>query len=1184
MYYLLSKAFKYSEINDTIKWILNLGGGEKMGMKRMTLYCLALLTVLTLVITSFSSFTSSANSAEVVKDAPETALVEIVLPDVSMLDNLVESGYELTGYVSDGNGQLEVHAIITEEDAELLESQGYEVTTLQTAQDVKQILRQQESGSERRLELSSEGDNINVFRADYFTNYSGTFLYLEAKSSAGRDVDMNAQWVDANGEQQSVPMRSKVDAGAYLYHFVLTKIDSVPENVVITTNQNGRIETPLNEWVEDGTPVGDDYLMDFVDEYMNPTEITDRIEALASEFPELAEIIELPNETNGYRRNAQATFGSIVDAAFVLTSEAWGHEGGNDITVDILGSDEANSELEVTVDGDQITINLATDDSGDAVSTASEVIDAINESVGDSVTATLYRNSSGNGIVQAEENVSLSDNLSAPEEISRDPQTVKAIRIGKSRDGSKPGVLGYSQEHAREWVTPLVSVETAERLLRNYYTDENTRELVDNLDIFIVPSVNPDGGHYSFFDYNSQRKNMTNHCDAATADPGYRNSWGVDLNRNYDVGSVYNGYIGGSTNCLSGTYAGPEPYSEPEAQNLVWLAEQNTNIKFAMNVHAYGGYFMWSPGAYDQDRNPLPVPTAGEEAYYWQASEHILSEIKDYRDTVILPGRTGPIPDVLYSAGGNSADELWYNHDIYAWNFEVGADIWDEARERWVGVGFQPEFEEGHAEAMEFSNGLIGMFEVALENANDETNPETTINPEEGTYHEPVEVEFEMSEPATVYYTLDGSRPNLESDVILVGGTRELSEKLMIDETTTIKWFSVDTAENIENDYNPDNADDNNYNEARIVIDYLPEGVSAAGIKSLVERFEDEGEFESATIARGLKNHLTAVDLFEKQQDADKVLKHMNSFILMLDQHNKNELISGKAYRILSSYANELIDLWTTDFDSEQAMTHIEYLSVDIGPRVAGTDAEREAAVYIKNEFESLGYEVSTQEFDIRGNNKSRNVIAVKSPVGIENPEIIYVTAHYDSVPGSPGANDDATGTAAILELARNMNNVSTDKEIRFIAFGAEEIGLVGSRYYVDQLSDSEIDRSIINFQLEMLGSIWEPSSKLLVNTVDGNPNLVWEYTKAASETLGVNDSVVLFRRGSSDHVPFHNVGIDAAALNMGPESGGLEPWYHTPEDTFDKISPERVQFSGDILNAAISAIFEQEMALEDAS
>ena len=174
----------------------------------------------------------------------------------------------------------------------------------------------------------------------------------------------------------------------------------------------------------------------------------------------------------------------------------------------------------------------------------------------------------------------LSDNLAAPASVSRDPHPVYAIRIGKVRDGSKTGVLAYAQEHAREWVPPLVTIETAERLLRNYATHGPTKQLVNNLDIWIVPSVNPDGGHYSFHDFASQRKNMTRYCEpTGNYDVNARTTWGVDNNRNYDQYSLFDGFSGASSSCTSGTYAGPSELSEPENGNVDWIASK-PNIKF----------------------------------------------------------------------------------------------------------------------------------------------------------------------------------------------------------------------------------------------------------------------------------------------------------------------------------------------------------------------------------------------------------------------------------------------------------------------------------------------------------------------------------------------------------------------------------------------------------------------------
>src|SRR5690606_32601446 len=129
--------------------------------------------------------------------------------------------------------------------------------------------------------------------------------------------------------------------------------------------------------------------------------------------------------------------------------------------------------------------------------------------------------------------------------------------------------------------------------------DNDTRKLLQNLDIWIIPSINPDGGHYAFYDANGQRKNMTRHCPVTgNYDFAARNSWGVDNNRNYDTYSLFDGYSGASTSCTSGTYAGPFELSEPENRNLDWVAATNPHIKFSMNLHSSGNYFMWSPGAY----------------------------------------------------------------------------------------------------------------------------------------------------------------------------------------------------------------------------------------------------------------------------------------------------------------------------------------------------------------------------------------------------------------------------------------------------------------------------------------------------------------------------------------------------------------------------------------------------------
>ena len=110
-------------------------------------------------------------------------------------------------------------------------------------------------------------------------------------------------------------------------------------------------------------------------------------------------------------------------------------------------------------------------------------------------------------------------------------------------------------------------------------------------------------------------------------------------------------------------------------KNEHWVVDTYPNIKFANNIHSYGGYFMWAPGAYIvPGRITLPSPNIGIEAYFFAGADLVLGRIEEDRGTVILPERTGPICDVLYSAAGNSADYMWYDKGIISYSFETGAD------------------------------------------------------------------------------------------------------------------------------------------------------------------------------------------------------------------------------------------------------------------------------------------------------------------------------------------------------------------------------------------------------------------------------------------------------------------------------------------------------------------------------
>jgi hypothetical protein len=661
---------------------------------------------------------------------------------------------------NDGNGGVTVTVFGSAEELDALEAAGYSVgrtiegpaTWRDRAADWRADVKAEQTAeaaalAEGAAEVAPRGDII-VLRVDYFENYAGRFLSVEAKdgtrgisttgaslalswnTGAGTAIDQGPRTMNVNIDPDTTP-------DTYIEHRILVKVGeansstpAAPTQIRIGSSLGAFVEADVDTWLGGGLPpMSSTFLSNFTTRYLDPTEVYGRFRELAAEFPDLTTIVPLPNKTNGYQRRAQALMAGLTNPAFtgnlsgtvgsqavILTSRAWGHEGGNDLTAEFVNPLVPSAPLMVTFVGNDLVVSLATSATGALTSTAAQVAAAINAHAGASakLVAQTYRGNAGAGVVQARPKSNLSDFLTTGTNahVQRGPFEYFVLRIGKNRPGDsadqgihgrRVGIFLYCQQHAREWATPLTCLETAEQLLRNYGIDKTTRKLVDELDIFILPSSNPDGAHYSMHNFNSQRRTMTNWCmngsleteDSNAAnfwtpranllpggvaqpfnDSAARNAWGVDMNRNNTFGTLSDGYIGASTSCVSDVFAGPFEASEPEIQNELWIADTFKNIKFSNNIHSFGGYFMWAPGTYLPDRGEGDAVHAniGVEKYFFDAGDRILNRIKEVRNTAILPERTGPIADVLYSAAGNSADEHWYNRGVIAYSFETGAD------------------------------------------------------------------------------------------------------------------------------------------------------------------------------------------------------------------------------------------------------------------------------------------------------------------------------------------------------------------------------------------------------------------------------------------------------------------------------------------------------------------------------
>lgn len=258
------------------------------------------------------------------------------------------------------------------------------------------------------------------------------------------------------------------------------------------------------------------------------------------------------------------------------------------------------------------------------------------------------------------------------------------------------------------------------------------------------------------------------------------------------------------------------------------------------------------------------------------------------------------------------------------------------------------------------------------------------------------------------------------------------------------------------------------------------------------------------------------------------------------------------------------------------AFSHLKKLTAS--SRAAGSSGEAEAKEYILKTFKEIGYRASLQRFSFKNEGKaysSANVIAEKPG---RSRKVVIVGAHYDSVPVGRAADDNASGVAVMLEAAQVLKNTNTPYTIKFVAFGAEEVGLQGSKYYVSQMSNTDIKDTVAMINLDSLAV----GDKMYVYGGEDKAGWVRELALklAGKDKVAIGTSPGLneeYPEGTpglwSDHAAFAEKGIDFAyfeATNW--ELGELDGYtqttldgkiWHTEKDTIEYIEanyPGRIQ------------------------
>ena len=260
-------------------------------------------------------------------------------------------------------------------------------------------------------------------------------------------------------------------------------------------------------------------------------------------------------------------------------------------------------------------------------------------------------------------------------------------------------------------------------------------------------------------------------------------------------------------------------------------------------------------------------------------------------------------------------------------------------------------------------------------------------------------------------------------------------------------------------------------------------------------------------------------------------------------------------------------------------------------PVVGASFATGEELYALRNSGLLLRVSTST-ESDVR---TTVNVIAETS--GGRDDNVVVVGAHLDSVIAGPGLNDNGSGSSAILEVAIQMAKVKPRNTVRFIWFGAEELGLLGSEYYVSQLSEEEIADIAVMLNFDMVGS---PNFVRFV--YDGDNSAFPVGPGAAAGPAGSGYVEELFTdyfasrglaseptafSGRSDYGPFIEVGIPAGGLFTGAEGiktpaqaavyGGTagvayDPCYHLACDTLANVNTTVVDQMSDAVAYAVLA------------
>ncbi|MHA2431401.1 MAG: M28 family peptidase, partial [Promethearchaeota archaeon] len=236
---------------------------------------------------------------------------------------------------------------------------------------------------------------------------------------------------------------------------------------------------------------------------------------------------------------------------------------------------------------------------------------------------------------------------------------------------------------------------------------------------------------------------------------------------------------------------------------------------------------------------------------------------------------------------------------------------------------------------------------------------------------------------------------------------------------------------------------------------------------------------------------------------------------------------------------------------------------VSFGSRVTGTYSCEKAAEYLYLQFEKMGLESKYHNWSVHNNKKipmlfkDKNIIATQRGSNDSYEGDLIFNAHFDAVKNSPGANDDGSGTIAVLAAAYVLSQFEFNRTIKYILFSGEEQGLLGSHEYAKALYENN-EKILVEMNADMIGHTRTAEGGRKYRVYATN-DVIWimDVMEIINQDYNINFELLkgittLEGGGGSDYINFVRYGYDTLAFFQAEM---IVKYWHTPLDLIENVN-----------------------------